>query len=257
MILEKIVRAKRKEVAFLKSTESLETLRNRAADLPPCRDFRRALTAGGVCVIGEIKRKSPSKGVIARNFDPAGMARLYEREGAMAISVLTDREFFGGEKEYLTQVRKAAGLPLLRKDFIIDPCQVYESRLLGADAVLLIASILGPEELTGLIRLAEDTGLEALVEVHGEEDLEKALAAGTGILGINNRDLGTFVTDLSVSERLAPLVPPGLVVVSESGIRTRADVERLERAGIRAFLIGEALVSETDPGKKLREFLGK
>jgi len=257
MILEKIVQSKREEVARLKSRESLETLRAKAADLPPCRDFRGALAAGGVSVIAEIKRKSPSKGIIARNFDPVGTARLYEREGAAAVSVLTDRDFFGGEKEHLAQVRRMVRLPLLRKDFIIDPCQVYESRLLGADALLLIASILGTEELTGLIRLAEETGLETLVEVHGEEDLEKALAAGTGLLGINNRDLGTFVTDLSVSERLAPLIPPGPVVVSESGIRNRADVARLERAGIRAFLIGEALMSEMDPGKKLREFLGK
>ncbi|HOP35816.1 MAG TPA: indole-3-glycerol phosphate synthase TrpC, partial [Syntrophales bacterium] len=202
-------------------------------------------------------RKSPSKGILSRDFDPVGLARLYEREGAAAVSVLTDREFFGGEKEDLTRARRAVSLPLLRKDFIIDPCQVWESRLLGADAILLIAGLLETEELAGLLREAGEAGLEALVEVHGEEDLTKALAAGAGLLGINNRDLRTFVTDLSMSERLAPRIPPDRAVVSESGIQTRADVERLTRAGIRAFLVGEALVSRKDPGEKLRELLGK
>jgi len=256
-ILEKIVAAKQVEARRLATRESLERLRAKAAKSSPRRDFRGAITTGAVAVIAEVKRKSPSKGILSRNFDPVGLARLYEREGAAAVSVLTDRQFFGGAKEYLARARKAVSLPLLRKDFIIDPCQVWESRLLGADAVLLIAGLLGTEQLAGLLREAGEAGLEALVEVHGEEDLTKALAAGAGLLGINNRDLRTFVTDLSVSERLFPRIPPGRAVVSESGIRTRADVERLTRAGIQAFLVGEALVSREDPGEKLRELLGK
>jgi len=256
-ILEKIVAVKKLEVTCLRARESFEKLRAKVAKSPPSRDFRGAITTGAVAVIAEVKRKSPSKGILSRDFDPVGLARLYEREGAAAVSVLTDREFFGGEKEDLTRARRAVSLPLLRKDFIIDPCQVWESRLLGADAVLLIAGLLETEELAGLLREAGEAGLEALVEVHGEEDLTKALAAGAGLLGINNRDLRTFVTDLSMSERLAPRIPPDRAVVSESGIQTRADVERLTRAGIRAFLVGEALVSRKDPGEKLRELLGK
>lgn len=256
-ILEKIVAAKQVEARRLATRESLERLRAKAAKSSPRRDFRGAITTGAVAVIAEVKRKSPSKGILSRNFDPVGLARLYEREGAAAVSVLTDRKFFGGAKEYLARARKAVSLPLLRKDFIIDPCQVWESRLLGADAVLLIAGLLGTEQLAGLLREADEAGLEALVEVHGEEDLTKALAAGAGLLGINNRDLHTFVTDISVSEHLAPRIPPGRMVVSESGIQTRADVERLTRAGIRTFLVGEALVSREDPGEKLRELLGK
>jgi indole-3-glycerol phosphate synthase len=257
MILDKIVQAKREEVAALKSAESLESIRAKGRDLPPARDFRGALGGPEVSVIAEIKRKSPSRGVLAERFDPPGLAGIYEREGAAAVSVLTDREFFGGERKTLGELRKIVKLPLLRKDFILDPYQVHESRVLGADALLLIASILEPSLLRDLLGLAGDRGLHALVEVHSEEDLEKALWAGAGIVGINNRDLRTFETDLSVTERLAPLIPPDRVAVSESGIRTAGDVERLKRAGIRAFLIGEALVAAPDPGQKLREFTGR
>lgn len=257
MILGKIVQAKKEEVAALKSAESLESIRARGRDLPPARDFRRALEGPGISVIAEIKKKSPSRGILAERFDPPELARTYEREGAAAVSVLTDRQFFGGEKKTLGELRNIVNLPLLRKDFILDPYQVHESGALGADAILLIAAILEPSLLGDLLGLAGERGLHSLVEVHSEEDLEKALEAGAGIVGINNRNLRTFETDLAVTERLAPLVPPDRVKVSESGIREGGDVERLKRAGVRAFLIGEALVAAPDPGRKLREFTGR
>ena len=257
MILGKIVQAKKEEVAALKSAESLESIRARGLDLPPARNFRGALEGPGISVIAEIKKKSPSRGLLAERFDPPELARTYEREGAAAISILTDREFFGGERKTPGELRNVVSLPLLRKDFIIDPYQVHESRVLGVDAILLIAAILEPSLLEDLLGLAGERGLHALVEVHSEEDLEKTLAAGAGIVGINNRNLGTFETDLSVTERLAPLIPQDRVKVSESGIRTGEDVERLKRAGVRAFLIGESLVTAPDPGQKLREFTGR
>jgi indole-3-glycerol phosphate synthase len=208
-------------------------------------------------VIAEVKRSSPSKGRIREDFNPVEIAGIYEDNGASAISILTERKFFEGNAAYLPQIRKAVGLPLLRKDFIIDTYQINETRVLGADALLLIARLLEAGELRDFIGLASELGLAALVEVHNEADVEKAVSSGTRIVGINNRDLATFRTDLDVSIRLARRIPKGITVVSESGINCRGDVERLMSAGIHSVLVGESLMREKDIGKKLRELLGK
>jgi indole-3-glycerol phosphate synthase len=217
------------------------------------RGFRRALeSAPRPRVIAEIKRRSPSRGEIRADFDAAACARAYAGAGAAALSVLTDERYFGGSLAVLAQVREAVSLPLLRKDFIVDAYQVDEARVHGADAVLLIAAALDPGALRGLAAHAEAIGLDALVEVHDERELEAALAAGADLIGINNRDLRTFEVDLGVTERLAGKLPEGCVVVSESGIFTARDWERLEAAGAHAFLVGEALMRESDVGAALR-----
>jgi indole-3-glycerol phosphate synthase len=211
----------------------------------------------GCAVIAEVKRSSPSKGRIRDDFDPVGIAGIYEDNGASGISILTERKFFEGSAAYIPQIGRVVGLPLLRKDFIIDVYQVMETRFLGADALLLIARILEQGQLQEFLGLASELGLAALVEVHDETDLEKAISSGARIVGINNRDLVTFRTDLETSIRLARRVPKGVTVVSESGINSRGDIERLMNAGIHAFLVGESLMREKDIGKKLRELLGK
>ncbi len=255
MILGQIVEVKRKEVARLKETWSIPTFERLVRDLPPTRDFGKALTTGDCAIIAEVKRRSPSKGLLCGDFDVSALARTYEANGAAAVSVLTDRLFFGGDDSYIAAVKRACNLPVLRKEFIIDPYQVYETRILGADALLLIAAILEKQELDRLLRLAQALDLSTVVEVHGEEEI--AAAAGAQIIGINNRDLKTFTTDINTSLRLAPLLPPGRIVVSESGIENRADVELLMEAGIRAFLVGETLMRAGDRGAKLRELAGK
>ncbi len=227
------------------------------ADRPPVRDFGGAIRDRDCAVIAEVKRSSPSKGRIREDFDPVGIAGIYEDNGASAISILTERKFFEGNAAYVPQIRRAVGLPLLRKDFIIDPYQIYETRVLGADALLLIARILEAGELRDFIGLASELGLAALVEVHDKADVEKAVSSGARIVGINNRDLATFRTDLDVSIRLAHRIPKGITMVSESGINSRGDIERLMNAGIHAVLVGESLMREKDIGKKLRELLGK
>lgn len=256
-ILESIIAVKYEEVTELKRKTPLFAFKRMAAHLPPVRDFRAAVGGGDCRIIAEVKRRSPSKGSLSRNYDAAGIAAVYEENGAAAVSVLTDRDFFGGDKEHLIDVHARIRLPLLRKDFIIDVCQLYETRLLGADAVLLIAGILEAAQLAEYLGVAQELGLAALVEVHDREDLDKALAAGAGIIGINNRNLNSFVTDIHTSVELAASIPADRIVVSESGIRTRADIEGLTAAGIRAFLIGETLMQAEDQGGKLRELLGK
>jgi indole-3-glycerol phosphate synthase len=256
-ILEKIVAVKHAEVASLKRQTPLSEWKRMTACLPPARNFGSAIGGRDCRIIAEVKRRSPSRGVLSRDFDPARIAQVYQENGAAAVSVLTDREFFAGDKEYLIDIRGKVKLPLLRKDFIVDPCQIYETRLLGADAVLLIAGILETGQLADYLAVAEDLGFAALVEVHDREDLAKALAAGAGIIGVNNRDLKTFVTDLKTSMDLIAAIPEDRIVVSESGIRTRADIEALTAAGIHAFLIGETLMQAEDRGGKLRELLGK
>jgi indole-3-glycerol phosphate synthase len=208
-------------------------------------------------VIAEIKRRSPSKGEIRPDFDAVACAKAYAAGGAAAISVLTDAHYFGGSLELLAQVRAAVTLPLLRKDFILDPYQVDEARVHGADAVLLIAAALAPRELRELREHAASLGLDALVEVHDESELEMALAAGSDLIGINNRDLRSFAVDLGVSERLAGKLPEGCIGVAESGIFTPGDWERLEAAGARAFLVGEALMREPDVEAALRRLRRK
>jgi len=257
MILQKIVENKREELMRQKEILPLADLRQMLADQPPTLDFTGAIRGRGSAVIAEVKHRSPSKGLIREDFDPVAIAGIYEKNGASAISILTERKFFGGSAAYVPRIRKALNLPLLRKDFIIDTYQISETRVLGADALLLIARILEQGQLREFLGLASELGLAALVEVHDETDLEKAISSGARIVGINNRDLETFRTDLETSIRLARRIPKGVTVVSESGISNRGDIERLMGAGIHAFLIGESLMREKDIGRKLRELLGK
>jgi indole-3-glycerol phosphate synthase len=257
MILQNIVENKREEVARQKEIVPLGELRQMIADRPPTRDFAGAIRDRGCAVIAEVKRSSPSKGRIREDFDPAGIAGIYEDNGASAISILTERKFFEGSAAYIPQIGRTVHLPLLRKDFIIDPYQINETRVLGADALLLIARLLEASKLRDFIGLASELGLASLVEAHDEEDVEKAVSSGARIVGINNRDLETFRTDLAVSIRLAHRIPRDVIVVSESGINSRSDIVRLMEAGIHAFLVGESLMRERDIGKKLRELLGK
>lgn len=262
MILDEIVAAKRAELAGQRDSGYFGEMRARPLPELRRRDFGAALRRPGelcpgrVGVIAEVKRASPSRGLLRADLDPAGTAMIYEEAGACAISVLTERRYFLGEPAYLAAVRRATDLPLLRKDFIIDVDQVHESLVLGADALLLIVAILADDLLADLLAEAGRLGLQCLVEVHDEEELGRALRAGARIIGINNRDLRTFRTDLAVTERLAPLVPPGCTLVAESGILTADDVVRVARCGAHAILVGEALVRAPDMGAKLRELAG-
>jgi indole-3-glycerol phosphate synthase len=255
MILDQIVAAKREEIARLKKATPLAKLQETINDLPPIRDFRGAISSAPCAVIAEVKRSSPSKGRIRADFDPVQIARIYQEHGAQAVSVLTDEQFFEGNGEYVAAIKKAVALPVLRKDFIIDPYQIYETRVLGADALLLIVALLEQGQLQEYIQLAGQLGLASLVEVHAEQELAKALAAGAEIIGINNRDLKTFSTDLKRTLELTPLIPKGKIVVTESGIATRKDIELLMKAGVRCFLIGETLMRAHNIGKKLDELL--
>jgi indole-3-glycerol phosphate synthase len=253
-ILDEILAHKRRELAQARERVPADALAKRARAVSEApRGFRRALRTGErPRMIAELKRRSPSRGELRADFDGVACARAYAAAGAAAISVLTDARFFGGSLELLTQVRAAVTLPLLRKDFVLDAYQVDEARVFGADAVLLIAAALEPGPLRRLREHAEGLGLDALVEVHDERELEAALGAGAELIGINNRDLRSFEVDLGVTERLAGKLPEGCVVVSESGIFTPGDWVRLEAAGADAFLVGEALMREIDVGAALR-----
>ncbi len=249
-ILDTIVAKKREEVAQLRK-EGLP--QQTAVDAP--RGFIRVLTARpGVAIIAEAKKASPSKGLIEPDFDPVQVAKSYEQGGATAISVLTDRHFFQGELDFLIRIRREVGLPVLRKDFIIDPLQIEEAHIAGADAILLIVAILSPAQLRDFRLQAESLGMDALVEVHDEAELEQALASEARLLGINNRNLHDFNVDLGTSFRLKKLVPAGIPVVSESGISTVADMQRLKEAGIDAALIGESLMRAGTQGTLLQDF---
>ena len=222
-------------------------------------NLSQALRGKKPAIIAEVKKASPSKGVLCRDFDPIRIARIYANCGATAISVLTEENYFMGSLSYLKAIRDDLGskrLPLLRKDFILDPYQVYESRANGADALLLIAAILTPSDLKELLDLSHGLGMECLVEAHNESDLEMALSTGAGIIGINNRDLQTFKVDINITRLLRPLVPPDRLVVSESGIRGPDDMQKMKEWGVSAVLIGEALVAAPDIGAKMRELLG-
>ncbi len=257
MILERILEAKRQSLSRSKRLVPISALEEAVKDMGPTRDFVGAMTRPEIAIIAEIKRRSPSRGWIREDADPLEIASTYAENGAAAISVLTDEGAFGGHDRYLPLIKGAVDLPLLRKEFIIDPYQVYESRSLGADAILLIAGLLSRGGLRGLISLAEALGLSALVEVHTRGELDKALAAGAKVIGINNRDLRSFSTDLRTTAELAPHVPQDRVLISESGIRTRADIEALLRFGVKCCLVGEALMAARDTGAKLRELLGR
>jgi indole-3-glycerol phosphate synthase len=210
-----------------------------------------------VSLIAEVKKASPSKGIIREDFDPVKIARIYEECLASAISVLTDKAFFQGDLEYLTLIREAVKIPLLRKDFIIDEFQIYEARAFGADAILLIVSILDKTQLAEYQHLANELGLDSLIEVHTEKEVEKAIYADANIIGINNRDLSTFETNIDTTAHLIKLIPDDKIVVSESGISTRDDILTLKDQGVDAVLIGETLMKSDDIGKKIKELLGK
>jgi indole-3-glycerol phosphate synthase len=249
-VLDEILAAKRAELALLQSSEARDTVRRAALDAPPARDFAGALRHhdGRLAVVAEIKRRSPSKGDLAPDLDPAVVAKSYETGGAAALSVLTDGPFFGGSIDDLQKARATVELPALRKDFTIDETQVYEARAIGADALLLIVAALPDDALLADLRaLADEIGITALVEAHDEAELDRALAAGATVVGVNARDLGTFGEDLGSSERLAARIPADVAAVAESAIRTPEDTRRMADAGYDAVLVGEALVRSDDP----------
>ncbi len=256
-ILDDIVATKRQEVAAARQRMPLEELEARASEAPPARDFRVALAESGpIQLIAEVKKASPSADVIRPDFDPVAIARVYQEHGAACISVLTDTPYFQGHLSHLARVRASVVLPLLRKDFLFNEYQVVEARLAGADAILLIAEILDDLTMAALLKRARMMGMSALVELHDAANLPRVLAAGADLVGINNRDLRHFVTDIEHTLRLRDRIPPGIIVVSESGIQSRRDVERLEAAGVSAILVGESLMRADDPGLAVERLLG-
>ena len=254
-ILERILERKRGELEAARAAVPLAEMQRRAAAAPPPRDFAAAMAAKigaqRPAVIAEIKKASPSRGLLRADFDPAAIARSYEAGGAACLSVLTDRDFFQGAPEHLAQARAACSLPVLRKDFITEPYQVFESRALGADCILLIAAALARQDMQGLEASARSLGMAVLVEVHDARELEAALALDTPLLGINNRDLRSFQTRLETTLELRSRVPQGRTVVTESGIHTPEDVRRMRAAGVQAFLVGEAFMRAPEPGREL------
>lgn len=228
-----------------------------ALEQPPPLDLASAIAGENVRLIAEVKKASPSRGIIRHDFKPAGIAEIYVKSGAAAISVLTETKYFGGSLSYLKEIKQSltTPVPLLRKDFIIDPYQVYESRAHGADSLLLIVSVLSKAQLVELLTLSHELGMHCLVEVHNETELNTAIESGARIIGVNNRDLLTFETDLSTTERLRPLIPHGRLVVSESGIKSHRDIERLRELKVNAVLVGEALMSAPDIAAKIKELL--
>jgi indole-3-glycerol phosphate synthase len=255
-LLDDIVASKRRELSEARQTLPDAEFVKQLQGAPPPRDFRGALEAApGVAVIAEVKRASPSAGLLRADFDPVAIARLYEQHGAACISVLTDRPYFQGSLADLQAVRTSVGLPVLRKDFILDRYQLLEARLAGADAVLLIAEILDDVGLRNLLAQTRELGMQALVELYDAANLPRVLASGARLIGINNRDLRTFVTRLEHTIELAPQLPPGSCLVSESGIRTRADLARLQAVGVKAVLVGETLMRADDIGKQLTALL--
>ena len=256
-ILDEIYKHKLSEVAEDKKRVSLETLKEQCKKKQEARSFGAALKSNtNIRIIAEIKKASPSLGIIREDFNPVEIARIYETGGAAAISVLTDEKFFQGRLSYLTDVKKSVNLPILRKDFIIDSYQIYEARSAGADAILLIAALLTKEEIQHYLELARELDMDCLVEVHSEAELKKVLQTNADIIGINNRDLATFKTDLKTTVRLRPMIPTEKIVVSESGIKSRMDVEKLMKEGVDAILVGETLMKSNDISAKLRELLG-
>jgi len=259
-ILKTIVARKREEVAAARSAMPLAALRRRVAELeePPrgfVRTLRGCIESGWTTVIAEVKKGSPSRGVIRADFDPIGIAEIYQKHGAACLSVLTDEKFFLGHLRFLGLIREQVRLPLLRKDFLYDPYQLWEAREAGADAVLLIAAMLEPAQLADLTAEAGEIGLDVLLEIHDERELEMALQVPVELVGINNRDLRTFQVNLAVTERLAPRIPADRLVVAESGIAARGDLLRLQAAGAHVFLVGESLMRASDIGVKLDELL--
>ncbi|WP_438445614.1 indole-3-glycerol phosphate synthase TrpC [Gorillibacterium sp. sgz5001074] len=259
MFLDRIVATKKKEVEVLKASFVLAEAEKRIAELPACLGFECALMAGRkrpMGLIAEVKKASPSKGLIREDFHPVTLASAYEAAGADCISVLTDTEYFQGSNDYLKAVRQAVRVPLLRKDFTIDVRQIYEARLIGADAILLIAAILTTAEMKEFLALARDLGLDALVEVHDREELERALELDTTLIGVNNRNLKTFVTDLKTTEELIGHMPSGINVVSESGIGKPEEIAYLREIGAKAVLVGEHFMRQPEVGAAVHHLMG-
>ena len=257
-ILDRIVAKKREELTVAKATTPLSALRNTIASRPPVLDFAGALKSDRISLIAEVKKASPSRGLLREDFQPTELAATYSGNGAAAISVITDGHFLG-EPSHLTAVKDggaSGSAPVLRKDFLFDPYQVYEARAIGADAYLLIVDILSPSQLAELIQLGSELGMTPLVETHDADEIATAVEAGARVIGINNRDLHTFNTDLATTESLASLIPRDKVRVSESGISTPEDLARLQPFGIDAVLVGEALVTATDTSAKVRSLTG-
>jgi len=256
-VLDRIVAHKRGEIAAAKSAQPFESLQEQLSQASPVRDFVAALrSAPYMGLIAEVKKASPSAGVIKADFDPLAIAKRYEIAGAHCLSVLTDEHFFQGHLDYLRQIRQAVSLPVLRKDFIIDRYQVLEARVAGADAILLIAECLNDCELRDLYFYASELGLECLIEVYDPENLDRVLKLDPPLVGVNNRDLRSFTVDLGQTVQLAEKIPSTTLLVSESGIKTRADVDRLKAAGCGAILVGETLMRAEDVGAMVRELVG-
>jgi indole-3-glycerol phosphate synthase len=259
MILDQIVANKLSELEVAKRRFPLTEIRKAAEEQSPPLDFLSALLGGGIKIIAEVKKASPSKGVIRSDFNPVEIARIYASNRASAISVLTEVKYFQGSLKHLKVIRRALGEnrpPLLRKDFILKPYQVYESRACGADSILLIVAILTPAKLKRLLELSHKSGMWCLIEVHNKVELEIALNSGAKIIGINNRDLHTFTTDITTTERLRPFIPADRTVVSESGIKRNSDMEKLRKWGVNAALVGESLIASPDIAAKMKELLG-
>jgi indole-3-glycerol phosphate synthase len=260
-ILQKIVAVKHEEVAAAKKKKSLEAMRDDAFSRVLTRDFEGALrariAAGRAAVIAEIKKASPSKGVIREDFIPADIAQSYAEHGAACLSVLTDRQFFQGSPDYLKQARASCDLPVLRKDFMVDPYQVYEARAMGADCILLIAACLADAQMAELEAIARGMDMAVLVEVHDAEELQRALKLKTRLVGINNRNLRSFEVSLDTTLGMLQDVPSDRLLVTESGILARADVQRMRAAGVHAFLVGEAFMRAEEPGEALAELFGE
>lgn len=254
MILDTLAAASRKRVERAKEKISLEKMMELAQKAPQKASFKKALNAPGISFISEVKRASPSKGLISPDFPYLEIAKEYQAAGAHAISVLTEPEYFLGRNEYLTEIGKAVSLPLLRKDFTVDPYQIYEAKAIGASAVLFICAILNTKELQEGIKICENLGLDALVEAHNEEEIHSALTGGARIIGVNNRNLQTFEVDFNNSIRLRNQVPDHILFVAESGIKTEAHIRRLSEAGVDAVLIGESLMRSPDKKKILHGF---
>ena len=256
--LDKIVEQRRKDLAAQVKRVPLEQIKAQAKAAPPPLDFAKAIAPGKLRIIAEVKKASPSKGVMAQEFNPVAIAGVYARNGASAISVLTEEPNFQGKLDYLVEIKKALEKqcpPLMRKDFILEPYQVYEARAYQADALLLIVACLEDAKLKELLKLTGDLKMSALVEVHTEQEAKRAVAAGAKIIGINNRNLHTFATDLQTTKTVLPHIPRGCTAVTESGIKTAADIAMMRRWGVSVFLIGEALMTSGDPAARLKEFL--
>lgn len=257
MILNKILEEKKKEIDLSKERLALDEIEKRLAVLPSGRNFKAAISKEHeLGLIAEIKRASPSSGILRHDLNPVKIAQIYRAYGAKAISILTDEKFFKGSLSDMEAVRREVYLPILRKDFILDRYQIYESKLFGADAVLLIAEVLSRNELAYFLGICGNLGLDAVVEVHSEEDLKKALSVDSRIIGINNRDLHTFKVDLEITSNLIDLIPKEKIVISESGIKTYEDVMFLKSLGVKAVLIGETFMRSDDIGAKIMEIMG-